>query len=216
MTGERSDLASDLGERVSTIRRYTDLPLVVGFGISSAEHVREVAEHADGVVVGSALVNCISSNLEEPAKISAVIGEKVKDLREGLVPKVSRRNFPDMSDSSGELFFLAGVTASGKTELAITWAQENDAEILSCDSVAFYKGMDIGSSKPSLVDQNKVCHYGLDLSPVNECFDISRFVEYARHVVSQVHASGKKTFGGGRKWFLSTFLFLNPSLMMFP
>ena len=87
VTGERSDLASDLGERVSTIRRYTDLPLVVGFGISSAEHVREVAEHADGVVVGSALVNCISSNLEEPAKISAVIGEKVKDLREGLVPK---------------------------------------------------------------------------------------------------------------------------------
>ena len=60
---------------------------MVGFGISSAEHVREVAEHADGVVVGSALVNCISSNLEEPAKISAVIGEKVKDLREGLVPK---------------------------------------------------------------------------------------------------------------------------------
>ena len=85
-----------------------------------------------------------------------------------------------MSDSSGELFFLAGVTASGKTELAITWAKENDAEILSCDSVAFYKGMDIGSSKPSLDDRQKVCHYGLDLSPVNECFDISRFVEYAR------------------------------------
>ena len=111
-----------------------------------------------------------------------------------------------MSDSSGELFFLAGVTASGKTELAITWAQENNAEILSCDSVAFYKGMDIGSSKPSLDDQNKVCHYGLDLSPVNECFDISRFVEYARDVVSQVHASGKKLLVvGGSGFYLHSF-----------
>ena len=53
MTGERKDLAADLGDRVQAIRAHTDLPLVVGFGISSPEQVREVASHADGVVVGS-------------------------------------------------------------------------------------------------------------------------------------------------------------------
>ena len=60
---------------------------MVGFGISSAEHVREVAEHADGGSGKCSSQLYFPSNLEEPAKISAVIGEKVKDLREGLVPK---------------------------------------------------------------------------------------------------------------------------------
>ena len=60
VTGERKDLAGDLTERVETIRKFTDLPVVVGFGISSASQVRSVGEAADGVVVGSYLVNCIS------------------------------------------------------------------------------------------------------------------------------------------------------------
>ena len=52
VTGERKDLAGDLTERVETIRKFTDLPVVVGFGISSASQVRSVGEAADGVVVG--------------------------------------------------------------------------------------------------------------------------------------------------------------------
>jgi len=86
VTGERDDLASDLGERVSTIRRHSDLPVVVGFGISSAEQVRSVAEAADGVVVGSALVNCIPRNLESPERIPAEIGEKARELAQGISP----------------------------------------------------------------------------------------------------------------------------------
>ena len=65
VTGERDDLAGDLVERVEAIREHTELPVVVGFGISSAAQVKEVAK-ADGVVVGSALVNCISGNLSDP------------------------------------------------------------------------------------------------------------------------------------------------------
>ena len=42
------------------------------------------------------------------------------------------------------LYFLGGVTASGKSGLALGWAEENNAEILSCDSIAIYRGMDLG------------------------------------------------------------------------
>jgi tryptophan synthase alpha chain len=84
VTGERKDLAGDLGSRVDTIRKYTDLPVVVGFGISTPEQVQKVGEVADGVVVGSALVNCISENLDQPSVISEKIGARAESLSAGL------------------------------------------------------------------------------------------------------------------------------------
>jgi tryptophan synthase alpha chain len=84
VTGERKDLAGDLGARVETIRKYTDLPVVVGFGISTPEQVRKVGEVADGVVVGSALVNCISENLDQPSVVIEKIGARAESLSAGL------------------------------------------------------------------------------------------------------------------------------------
>jgi len=87
VTGERDDLAGDLVERVEAIREHTDLPVVVGFGISNADQVKEVAKASDGVVVGSALVNCISRNLTDPDLAVKQIGEKAAELAEGLSVK---------------------------------------------------------------------------------------------------------------------------------
>jgi len=84
VTGERKDLASDLDRRIEAIRKYSDLPVVVGFGISSPEQVGAVGRVADGVVVGSALVNCISENLDEPGSIPATIGARAGSLVAGL------------------------------------------------------------------------------------------------------------------------------------
>lgn len=84
VTGEREDLAGDLKERVGSIREHTNLPVVVGFGISTPGQVSEVSSCADGVVVGSALVNCISENLGSPEKITEIIGNKAEALTAGL------------------------------------------------------------------------------------------------------------------------------------
>ena len=84
VTGERDDLAGDLVERVEAIREHTELPVVVGFGISSAAQVKEVAKAADGVVVGSALVNCISGNLSDPQFAVEQIAKKATELAKGL------------------------------------------------------------------------------------------------------------------------------------
>jgi tryptophan synthase alpha chain len=69
---------------VARIRRATNLPIVVGFGISRREHVRAVAAHADGVVVGSALVNCIRENLGRPDAIVQRLAAVASDLAAGL------------------------------------------------------------------------------------------------------------------------------------
>ncbi|HEX4639833.1 MAG TPA: tryptophan synthase subunit alpha [Chthoniobacterales bacterium] len=74
VTGEQSGIASSLGSRVAEIRRHTELPIAVGFGISTSEQAREVARIADAVVVGSAIVKRIG---EDPA---ANIGEFVAPL----------------------------------------------------------------------------------------------------------------------------------------
>ena len=63
VTGERSEIVGGLKERVDEIKQYTDLPVVVGFGISNGDHVRTAAAAADGVVVGSALVKCVQDNV---------------------------------------------------------------------------------------------------------------------------------------------------------
>jgi tryptophan synthase alpha chain len=66
VTGERSEVAESLPEQVAAIRKHTSLPIAVGFGISTPEHVRTVAAVADGVVVGSAIVKKIAEWSREP------------------------------------------------------------------------------------------------------------------------------------------------------
>jgi len=59
VTGARNDLSEGLPKLVSKIRKHTDLPIMVGFGVSNYEHVKTIAQFADGVVVGSALLDAI-------------------------------------------------------------------------------------------------------------------------------------------------------------
>lgn len=84
VTGVREDLAADMESKVEMIRRATEMPLVVGFGISRREHVASVARLADGVVVGSALVNVIKENLDDRAAIESGLRRLASDLAQGL------------------------------------------------------------------------------------------------------------------------------------
>jgi tryptophan synthase alpha chain len=83
VTGVRDQLPPGIGEAVARIRRHTALPIVVGFGISRREHVSQVAALADGVVVGSALVNIIRDRLSSRAEIGPALAARVADLSAG-------------------------------------------------------------------------------------------------------------------------------------
>ena len=84
VTGVREQVAGNIAEAVARIRAHTALPIAVGFGIGSRAQVAEVAAWADGVVVGSALVNCIRDNLADQAKIISAIGTTAADLVAGV------------------------------------------------------------------------------------------------------------------------------------
>lgn len=84
VTGEQTSLSSAAAPLIERMRRLTDLPLALGFGISTPAHVEEVAKLADGIVVGSAIVKCIEANAASPdlaSKVEAFTRELTAPLR---------------------------------------------------------------------------------------------------------------------------------------
>ncbi len=83
VTGEQASMSEGIRDRVEMIKQHTDLPVVVGFGISNSGHVSTVAQAADGVVVGSAIVRCIAENAGDTEAISESLRGKMGFLLEG-------------------------------------------------------------------------------------------------------------------------------------
>ena len=87
VTGERDSLADEIQNKVSAICRYTDMPIAVGFGISTPEHVSEIARYADAVVVGSAIVRRMGEfqhDADLVSKVGDFVGSLIGPLREGV------------------------------------------------------------------------------------------------------------------------------------
>ncbi len=102
---------------------------------------------------------------------------------------------------------LTGPTASGKSEIAIALAKRIGAEILSLDSIAVYRGMDIGTAKPSLAEQNQVTHHLIDLVDPTEDFSVARYLKEAHRVVAAMRSRGRTAiFVGGTPMFLKAIL----------
>ena len=86
VTGMQTEVASDLAEQVAKIRAHTKLPVAVGFGVSNPEQAKLVAQAADGVVVGSAVVNQIAQHGKSPdlvAKMSAFVKSLAEAVKSG-------------------------------------------------------------------------------------------------------------------------------------
>jgi tryptophan synthase alpha chain len=81
ITGTQTELASDARSLVERLRKFTTLPIALGFGVSTPEHVRSVAEFADAAVVGSAIVGLIEKTAATEA--AAAVGKFVAELRGG-------------------------------------------------------------------------------------------------------------------------------------
>ncbi|HYH63459.1 MAG TPA: tryptophan synthase subunit alpha [Urbifossiella sp.] len=84
ITGARDRLPVQIGDMLARLRTMTDLPLCVGFGVSRPEHVRELKDVADGVIVGSALVKKLEAAAGDRAKALADVRELVRELSGAL------------------------------------------------------------------------------------------------------------------------------------
>ena len=86
---------------------------------------------------------------------------------------------------------LAGPTASGKTALAVELAKEYNGEVVSCDAMYVYKGMDISTAKPSLEERQGIVHHMIDVAEPEEDFSVSRYCAEATPIVEDILVRGK-------------------------
>ena len=92
---------------------------------------------------------------------------------------------------------VAGPTASGKTALAVELAKELDGEVISCDSMQIYRGMDIGTAKPTKEEMQGIPHHMLDICDPAEDFSVSRYCEMAAPILDDIIARGKTAIIAG-------------------
>ena len=113
-----------------------------------------------------------------------------------------------VSESHLPLIVIIGPTASGKTSLAIQLAKKYGGEIICADSRTVYRGMNIGTAKPSLGEQQVVPHWGLDLVDPGDSFSASQFKDYACQKIKEIRSRGNIPFlVGGTGLYIDSVIF---------
>ena len=103
---------------------------------------------------------------------------------------------------------IVGPTASGKTALSLDIAKRFDGEIIAADSRTVYKGMNIGTAKPSPKDQKTIKHYCLDLVNPDDTFNVADFKEEANKALDAIKAFGKLALTvGGSGLYIDSFVY---------
>jgi tRNA dimethylallyltransferase len=103
--------------------------------------------------------------------------------------------------------FLAGPTAVGKSALALALAEQRGGEIISVDSMQVYRGLDIGTAKPTAAERARVPHHLIDVADLTEAFDAAKFVALAQQAVLEIQSRGRfPIFCGGTGLYFKAYL----------
>lgn len=92
------------------------------------------------------------------------------------------------------LIIIIGPTAVGKTEVSINLAEELNGEIISADSRLFYRGMNVGTAKPSSADQNHIKHFLIDVADIDETWSLALFQEAVFRIADEIRGRGNIPF----------------------
>ncbi len=92
------------------------------------------------------------------------------------------------------LIIIIGPTAVGKTETSLELAEHLDGEIISADSRLLYRGMDIGTAKPTLEERARVLHHLIDVAEPDQVWSLAMFLRSAGEAVADIHARGRLPF----------------------
>src|SRR5882757_6270529 len=84
--------------------------------------------------------------------------------------------------------FIAGPTAVGKSEIALRLAEQLRGEIISADSMQVYRGLDIGTAKPSAAERARVPHHLIDICDLTDNFDAAQFIRLAEKAVAEIRS----------------------------
>jgi tRNA dimethylallyltransferase len=119
-------------------------------------------------------------------------------------------NTPEIHPPSSILHppvFLAGPTAVGKSDVALALAETLGGEIISVDSMQVYRGLDLGTAKPTDAERARVPHHLIDICDLREVFDAAQFVQRAGRAVAEIQVRGRTpVFCGGTGLYFKVFL----------
>lgn len=104
-------------------------------------------------------------------------------MQESMQKKLNNKKIP--------LIVVLGPTASGKTNAAVTIAKHYNGEIISADSMQLYKGMSIGTAKPTLLEMDGIPHHLIDILELSEPFSVADYAVVAHQTIAEVHGRGK-------------------------
>jgi tRNA dimethylallyltransferase len=103
--------------------------------------------------------------------------------------------------------FIAGPTAVGKSTLALALAEQRGGEIISVDSMQVYRGLDIGTAKPTAAERARVPHHLIDVAELTEAFDAAKFVTLAQNAVKDIQSRSRfPIFCGGTGLYFKAYL----------
>ena len=103
--------------------------------------------------------------------------------------------------------FLVGPTASGKSAVALALAERLGGEIISVDSMQVYRGLDLGTAKPSAAERARVSHHLIDVVELTAPFDAAKFMELARRAEADIRGRGRAPiFCGGTGLYFKAYL----------
>ena len=107
-----------------------------------------------------------------------------------------------------KIIIICGPTASGKTNLAVECAKMIDSEVVSADSMYIYKGLDIGTAKPTAEEMQGIKHHIIDVINANEDFSVSDYKKMATDVIEDIISRGKiPIICGGTGFYINSILY---------
>jgi tRNA dimethylallyltransferase len=116
-------------------------------------------------------------------------------------------SLPRRSEAKAGPILIAGPTAVGKSEIALRLAEQLGGEIISADSMQVYRGLDIGTAKPSPADRARVPHHLIDICDLTESFDAAQFARLAHRTVAEIQSRGHvPVLCGGTGLYFKAFL----------
>lgn len=138
--------------------------------------------------------------------------DEIERIFAGLASQAQKEIPSTLERNRKRVIILAGPTATGKSELAMELAQQMNGEIITADSMQVYKGMDIGTAKPSDEERSRIPHHLIDIRKVDEVFNVVDFYYEARQACMQVLSRGNVPIVvGGSGFYLRSLIYGPPS-----
>ena len=173
--------AAGLGDRLPGF--LLERPPLAGFNVADAAICVGV-----GIYILSALWLASHPLHESRLKSDSTTASRPARKQNPMPPSKGQESSSSASPCAA--FFLVGPTAAGKSAVAQHIAEAQKWDILSADSMLVYRGMDIGTAKPSTDERARVAYGGLDLANPDEPFSVGQFIEHARGFLDESSARG--------------------------